>query len=153
KILEKYNMKIDITSYVVFLPNVKITNKTLPKRFCRADTFTEYIVNEFQRSPLKMLSTAAKMVINKIPTIKYMENIGNILKNEHKPVLIDYDKKYKTKEIPINVNLNKFNNIQKSQKYMGHEMLSFICKNCNTLQRKGLNTFDNKEVFCKSCGK
>lgn len=57
KILQKYNMKIDITSYVVFLPNVKITNKILPKRFCRADTFTEYIVNEFQRSPLKILAT------------------------------------------------------------------------------------------------
>jgi hypothetical protein len=171
EILKKYNMEIDIMSYVVFLPEVKIKNKTLPKKFCRADTFTEHIYNEFKHSPLKILSTMAKMVTNKIPSTKKLENIGNILLSEHKPVLIDYDKKYKIKEkvvkevntsnekIEVNStlkvnekNLNKFKNIQNSKKYMGHEMLSFICIKCNTTQRKSLNSFTNKEFFCKSCG-
>ena len=48
-------------------------------------------------------------------------------------------------------NLNKFKNIQNSKKYMGYEMHSFICIDCNTTQRKGLNTFTQKEFFCKSC--
>lgn len=177
EILKKYNMEIDIMSYVVFLPNVKIKNKILPKKFCRADTFTEYILNEFKRSPLKILATVAKMVTNKIPSTKNLENIGNILLSEHKPVLIDYDKKYsikvvkdeavsveniskeKEEEIEVTTNLEineknlaKFKDIQNSKKYMGHEMLSFICIKCDTTQRKGLNTFNQKEVFCKSCG-
>lgn len=177
EILKKYNMEIDIMSYVVFLPGVKIKNKTLPKKFCRADTFTEYILNEFKRSPLKILATVAKMVTNKIPSTKNIENIGNILLSEHKPVLIDYDKKYsikvvkdeavsveniskeKEEEIEVTTNLEineknlaKFKDIQNSKKYMGHEMLSFICIKCDTTQRKGLNTFNQKEVFCKSCG-
>jgi hypothetical protein len=174
EILKKYNMEIDIMSYVVFLPEVKIKNKILPKKFCRADTFTEHIFNEFKHSPLKILSTMAKMVTNKIPSTKKLENIGNILLSEHKPVLIDYDKKYKIKEVKnetvskenisnekvevyTNVetnekNLKKFKDIQNSKKYMGHEMLSFTCINCNTTQKKGLNTFNNKEIFCKSCG-
>ncbi len=177
EILKKYNMEIDIMSYVVFLPDVKIKNKILPKSFCRADTFTEYVFNEFKRSPLKILSSMAKMVINKIPSTKNLENIGNILLSEHKPVLIDYDKKYRIKEVKDEVlsveniskekedkeevitnleikekNLSKFKDIQSSKKYMGHEMLSFICIKCDTTQRKGLNTFNEKEVFCKSCG-
>lgn len=177
EILKKYNMEIDIMSYVVFLPNVKIKNKILPKKFCRADTFTEYILNEFKCSPLKILATVAKMVTNKIPSTKNLENIGNILLSEHKPVLIDYDKKYsikvvkdeavsveniskeKEEEIEVTTNLEineknlaKFKDIQNSKKYMGHEMLSFICIKCDTTQRKGLNTFNQKEVFCKSCG-
>jgi len=169
-ILKKYNMEMDILSYVVFLPEVKITNKVLPKHFYRADTFIKNIINEFQRSPLKMLSIAVKMVTNKIPSSKNMENIGNILINEHKPVVIDYDKKYrikveksentqKVKEAEVSLlsdinpqNLNKFKDIQNSKKYMGHEMLSFVCIKCNTFQRKGLNTFNQKEVFCKKCG-
>jgi hypothetical protein len=177
EILKKYNMEIDIMSYVVFLPDVKIKNKILPKKFCRADTFIEYIRNEFKRSPLRILSSVAKMVTNKIPSTKNLENIGNILLSEHKPVLIDYDKKYsikvvkdeavsveniskeKEEEIEVTTNLEineknlaKFKDIQNSKKYMGHEMLSFICIKCDTTQRKGLNTFNQKEVFCKSCG-
>ena len=174
EILKKYNMEIDIMSYVVFLPEVKITNKVLPKKFCRADTFTDYIFNEFKRSPLKVLSTALKMVTNRIPSTKNIENIGKILLNEHKPILIDYDKKYKIKvvetknDIEENIikekeevnstlqinekNLNKFKDIQNTKKYMGHEMISFTCNKCNTTQRKGLNTFTQNEVFCKNCG-
>lgn len=165
EVLKKYNMEINIMSYVVFLPGVKITNKILPKKFCRADTFTEYILNEFKHSPLKILSTMAKMITNKIPSTKNLENIGNILLSEHKPLIIDYDKKYRIKEVKtekvnndnIDVkinekNLEKFKDIKKSTKYMGHEMLSFICINCNTSQRKGLNAFTTKEVLCKNCG-
>jgi len=166
-ILEKYNMKIDIISCVVFLPEVKITNKILPKSFYRADTFIKDMRDEFQRSPLKMFSVAFKMVTNNIPSAKNMENIGNILINEHKPVLIDYDTKYKIKvektkndkkeevstDLEINIkNLNKFKDIQTSKKYMGHEMFSFTCIQCDTIQKKGQNTFRHKEVFCKSCG-
>ena len=173
KILKKYNMEIEIMSYVVFLPDVKIKNKILPKKFYRADTFIEDIRTEFTRSPLKILTTAIKMITNKIPSTKNIENIGKILINEHKPVLIDYDKKYKIKvietkndsekniikekeEIHINAKINeknlaKFKDIQNSPKYMGYEMLSFICIKCNTTQRKSLNTFNQKEVFCKNC--
>ncbi|KAB7887144.1 nuclease-related domain-containing protein [Poseidonibacter ostreae] len=173
EIFKKYNMKMDIMSYVVFLPDVKIKNKVLPKKFCRADTFIEDIRTNFIRSPLKILSAATKMITNNLPSTKNIENIGKILINEHKPILIDYDKKYRikgvrTKESILDIpskeekidiisklnpkNLNKFKDIQSSKKYMGHEMLSFICINCNTIQRKGLNTFTQKEVFCKSCG-
>ena len=173
EILKKYNMKMDIMSYVVFLPGVKIKNKVLPKKFCRADTFIEDIRSQFKRSPLKILSAAAKMITNNLPSTKNLENIANILINEHKPILIDYDKKYRIKDVKTKENiqdtpskeekiditsklnpknLNKFKDIQASKKYMGHEMLSFICINCNTTQRKGLNTFTQKEVFCKSCG-
>lgn len=163
KIFEKYNMKFNILSYVVFLPEVKIKNEILPKNFLRADTFTESIYNEFKHSPLKILSGAAKMIMNKIPSTKELTNIGNILISEHKPVSINYDLKYKIKmEEPIveeiNIannynekNIKKFRNIKESKKYMGNEMLTFICDSCGIEQRKSLKTFCENEVFCKEC--
>lgn len=163
KIFEKYNMKFNILSYVVFLPEVKIKNKTLPKNFLRADTFTESIYNEFKHSPLKILSGAAKMIMNKIPSTKELTNIGNILISEHKPTSVNYNLKYKIKiEEPIveeiNIdndynekNIKKFRNIKESKKYMGNEMLSFICDSCETEQKKSLKIFREQEVFCKEC--
>ncbi|WP_421716651.1 nuclease-related domain-containing protein [Arcobacter arenosus] len=165
KILDKYNMKLNILSYVVFLPNVIIKNKTLPKNFLRSDTFYDSIYNEFAHSPKKVLTVAAKLIINKIPSTKEIRNIGNILVSEHKPVNIDYNIKYKIKnEIEEKVeevivensiynerNIKKFKDIKNSKKYMGNEMLSFVCISCGKEQRKGLKTFSEKEVFCNHC--
>ena len=165
KILDKYNMKLNILSYVVFLPNVKIKNKTLPKNFLRSDTFYDSIYNEFTHSPKKILSATVKLVMNKMPSTKELTNIGNILVSEHKPTNIDYDAKYKIKKeveekiVEIVVedtiynekNMKKFKDIKNSKKYMGNEMLSFVCSNCGTEQRKGLKTFSEKEVFCNYC--
>ncbi len=165
KILDKYNMKLNIMSYVVFLPNVIIKNETLPKNFLRSDTFFDSIYNEFSHSPKKILSAVAKLIINKIPSTKEIRNIGNILVSEHKPVKIDYDTKYKIKkEIEEKVeeviventiynknNMKKFKDIKNSKKYMGKEMLSFVCISCGKEQRKGLKTFSEKEVFCNHC--
>lgn len=165
KILDKYNMKLNILSYVVFLPNVIIKNKTLPKNFLRSDTFYDSIYNEFTHSPKKVLTVAAKLIINKIPSTKEIRNIGNILVSEHKPVNIDYNAKYKIKnEIEEKVeevivknsiynekNMKKFKDIKSSKKYMGNEMLSFVCISCGKEQRKGLRTFSEKEVFCNHC--
>lgn len=165
KILGKYNMKSNITSYVVFLPNVIIKNKTLPKNFLRSDTFYDSIYTEFAHSPKKVLTAAAKLFINKIPSTKEIRNIGNILVAEHKPISIDYDAKYKIKkEIEKKVeetivekliyhekNMKKFRDIKSSKKYMGNEVLSFICTSCGKEQRKGLKTFSTKEVFCNHC--
>lgn len=163
KILDKYNMKLNISSYVVFLPNVKIKNKTLPKNFLRSDSFYDSIYNEFTHSPKKILSATVKMIMNKMPSTKELTNIGNILVSEHKPVNIDYDAKYKIKmEEPIveeintannynEKNIKKFRNIKESKKYMGNEMLSFICDSCGIEQRKSLKTFCANEVFCKEC--
>ncbi|XOB60859.1 nuclease-related domain-containing protein [Campylobacterota bacterium DY0563] len=165
KILDKYNMKLNILSYVVFLPNVIIKNKTLPKNFLRSDTFYDSIYNEFAHSPKKVLTVAAKIIINKIPSTKEIKNIGNILISEHKPVNIDYNTKYKIKNdieekvekvivensIYNEKNMKKFKNIKNSKKYMGNEMLSFVCISCGKEQRKGLKTFSEKEVFCNHC--
>ncbi len=165
KILDKYNMKLNILSYVVFLPNVIIKNKTLPKNFLRSDTFYDSIYNEFAHSPKKVLTVAAKIIINKIPSTKEIKNIGNILVSEHKPVNIDYNTKYKIKndieqkveEVIIEnsiyneKNMKKFKDIKNSKKYMGNEMLSFVCISCGKEQRKGLKTFSEKEVFCNHC--
>jgi len=165
KILDKYNMKVNITSYVVFLPNVIIKNKTLPKNFLRSDTFFDSIYNEFTHSPKKVLTTVAKLIMNKIPSTKEIRNIGNILVLEHKPVNIDYNIKYKIKNdieqkveevivensIYHEKNMKKFKDIKNSKKYMGNEMLSFICISCGKEQRKGLKTFSQKEVFCNHC--
>jgi len=165
KILDKYNMKLNILSYVVFLPNVIIKNKTLPKNFLRSDTFFDSIYNEFTHSPKKILSAAAKLIINKMPSTKEIKNIGNILVSEHKPVNIDYNTKYKIKndieqkveEVIIEnsiyneKNMKKFKDIKNSKKYMGNEMLSFVCISCGKEQRKGLKTFSEKEVFCNHC--
>jgi DNA-directed RNA polymerase subunit RPC12/RpoP len=165
KILDKYNMKLNILSYVVFLPNVIIKNKTLPKNFLRSDTFYDSIYNEFAHSPKKVLTVAAKLIINKIPSTKEIRNIGNILVSEHKPVNIDYNIKYKIKnEIEEKVeevivensiynerNMKKFKDIKSTKKYMGNEMLSFVCISCGKEQRKGLRTFSEKEVFCNHC--
>lgn len=151
KILDKYNMKLNILSYVVFLPNVIIKNKTLPKNFLRSDTFFDSIYNEFTHSPKKILSTATKLIMNQIPSTKEIRNIGNILVAEHKPVKIDYDTKYKIKNAIEEKNIKKFKDIKNSKKYMGNEMLSFVCINCGKEQRKGLKTFSEKEVFCNYC--
>lgn len=164
KILQKYNMKLNILSYVVFLPNVIIKNKKLPKHFLRADTFYDSIYNEFVHSPKKIISVVAKLIMNTLLTTKEAINIGNILINEHKPISIDYNKKYFIKieenidvieeEKPIynENNMKKFGNIVSSKKYMGNEMLSFNCNNCGEEQKKGLKTFISEEVFCKNCG-
>jgi DNA-directed RNA polymerase subunit RPC12/RpoP len=144
---------------------VIIKNKTLPKNFLRSDTFYDSIYNEFAHSPKKVLTVAAKLIINKIPSTKEIRNIGNILVSEHKPVNIDYNIKYKIKnEIEEKVeevivensiynerNMKKFKDIKSTKKYMGNEMLSFVCISCGKEQRKGLRTFSEKEVFCNHC--
>lgn len=104
--------------------------------------------------------------MNKIPSTKEIKNIGNILISEHKPVNIDYNTKYKIKNdiekkleevivennsIYHEKNMKKFKDIKNSKKYMGNEMLSFVCISCGKEQRKGLKTFSEKEVFCNHC--
>ncbi|MDY0050912.1 MAG: nuclease-related domain-containing protein [Aliarcobacter sp.] len=176
EILEKYNMKMHIESYVVFLPDVVITNKELPKHFHRADSFYDSIVSNFQRSPIKILGAISKLITNKIPTTREMENIGNILIKEHKPVNIDYEKKYpisnsknnlenekittiqneELNDIEIlckknNIDISTFKEIKHTDKYMGKPMVSFICKKCETTQKKGFKTFTETKVLCKVC--
>ena len=120
--------------------------------------------NEFTHSPKKILSATVKIIMNKMPSTKELINIGNIFVSEHKPVNIDYDAKYKIKKeveetaevvvqdtIYNEKNIKKFKDIQNSKKYMGNEMLSFICISCGKEQRKGLKTFSEKEVFCNYC--
>lgn len=55
------------------------------------------------------------------------------------------------KAIYYEKNMKKFKDIKSSKKYMGNEMLSFICISCGKEQRKGLKTFSTKEVFCNHC--
>lgn len=170
KILQKYNMDMKLYSYVVFLPEVKITNENLPKGFHRADSFVSEMIGEHTKNPLTILKLTAKVIMNSALSNKQIENIGNILINEHKPINIDYDKKYKIstkvqeevdeveeiqEEIKLTseeMNRKKFKDITKSKKYMGNEMISITCIKCETKQNKSKARFENEVLHCKKCG-
>lgn len=215
KILAKENINLEINSYVVFLPNVKIINKKLPAKFLRADSFTKNIYNEFKKSPVRIMTAMAKSLFKGILTTEDITNVGNSLIQHHKPIKIDYNKIYKikttkeeekfenssfnqepliinnaeineslinnennakklspqavekitnqsatiTQNIPDFIstihpeNIRKFCDIKKSKKYMGNEMISFVCITCKTIQRKSLRAAVENEISCKACKK
>lgn len=96
KILDKYNNNTNLTSYVIFLPEVKITNSQLPDNYFRADSF----VNEFRKNAIKptaknIFSVFGKIITNNIFSTKEITNLGNILIENHKPIKFDYREFYK----------------------------------------------------------
>jgi hypothetical protein len=186
--LEKHDIEMAISSKVVFLPEVIITNEKLPSNFYRADTFVTSLRNETLKNPLKFAVLFAKVMTNNVVSFEHLMYIGGILVKEHKPIKIDYEKKYpisKKKEIveetiiedkvikepkintktilekdensiekicrENNIDTSNFKDIKMSNKYMGNEMVSFTCINCNKIQRKSLKVFTSTQVSCKEC--
>ncbi len=186
--LEKHDIDMTISSKVVFLPEVIITNEKLPSNFYRADTFVTSLRNETLKNPLKFAVLFAKVMTNNVVSFEHLMYIGGILVKEHKPIKIDYEKKYpisKKKEIleetiivdkvdtevktnpkaviekdenniektcrENNIDISNFKDIKMSNKYMGNEMVSFTCINCNKTQRKSLKVFTSTQVSCKEC--
>ncbi len=178
--LKNNNIEMEVSSTVVFLPEIIITNKKLPKSFYRADTFIESLKNDKIENPFNFIKLLAKVVTNNIVSFEHLMYIGGLFVKEHKPVAIDYKKKYpitkdkkEESKAPVvdevektiieneiekkcrenNIDVSDFKDIKLAKKYMGNEMVSFACMKCNKIQRKSLKTFIAKKTTCENCSK
>lgn len=50
-----------------------------------------------------------------------------------------------------NIDISNFKDIKMSNKYMGNEMVSFTCINCNAFTKKKRKVFTSTQVSCKEC--
>ncbi len=169
RIFKKLGISINMRSFVVFLPELKITNASLPDGFVRADNFLKVMMDDIV-TVSSVIGAFTKLIVNKIPTKDELVVAGNKLIAEHKPISIDYDRKYATKskiehQVAVQIkqldnpkermaeeqNREKFKNIVQAKKYMGNEMVSLACIKCDTEQRCSKAKFMKELLFCKNC--
>ncbi|WP_434637846.1 NERD domain-containing protein [Sulfurimonas sp. NW7] len=80
-----------LSNAVLLNPNTYITNKTLPKKFYRADSYINTRRDEIDNiSTLQAFKSASKMV-----TIEKAQELAKFLIAHHSPVVFEYEKKYK----------------------------------------------------------
>lgn len=164
----------NVFSCVVFMSKVNITNETLPNHFYRADSFVTYLQDNLRKSPQLVLKTLFKVFTNNITTQQEALTLLDHLKVLHKPLTMDYSKKFhmkkQTQEIilepkidPVNedlqsiliacknnnIDLTNFKDIKLDGKYMGNDMVSYTCKNCNTTKRVGYKKFTTTQQVCE----
>ena len=86
--------KLEIEARVIFSPDTVITNQELPKNYHRGDSFYSEYVIELEKW------TSSLKVLKKLTTYqshKSLQEMGNFLLSQHKPVEFDYTKKFKIK--------------------------------------------------------
>lgn len=170
KMLKIYNLgNHNIYSCVVFGENVTIVNKEMPKDFYRADSFFNSFLKDALKSPKKIFSLIVKVVKNSEQELK---DNALVLCNEiiklHKPLVIDYKKKfpienknylvqeikeneYEISRIKNGLTTDNISSVQLSGKYMGKDMISFVCLKCNNKNRIGLKRFITVDNICRYC--
>lgn len=85
----------DIDNIVLMHPQTTITNKKLPNKFFRADTYISQRTEEIDKiGVVQMFKLVSKMI--DIDSVKYL---AELIKNAHTPVNFDYTNKYKISKI------------------------------------------------------